>query len=308
MTVPRKMDQFDLNLLRTLDALARHRHLGRAAEELGLSQPALSHALKRLRDQLGDPLFVKTNAGMQPSALAMEIAPVAQAVLGTVRDQVLVRQGFDASSSTRTFRMAMSDIGEMTFLPRLLSELVERAPGIDVMTVSMPPRDLNGALQRSEVDLVLGFFPDLDGTDIYQQRLFTNGFACLVSSDSPDAGRPLTRERFRDMPHAVVNTESRTQDLVERYLRDKGIRRRQQLRCPHFLCIPHVIAATPLMATVSESIAQVLGQDARLKVLPSPYPFPRYGVKQHWHRSQHDDPGNRWLRALVLRLFGRGAT
>ena len=299
------MDQFDLNLLRTLDALWRHRHLGRAAEELGVSQPALSHSLKRLREQIGDPLFVKTQSGMQPSARAVELAPVVQALLTTVREQVLVAPGFDARVSNRTFTLAMSDIGEMTFLPALLAELMVLAPGVDVITVTRPPRDLNGALQRSEVDLVIGFFPDLDGTDVFQQRLFTHGFACLVSSSSPMAKTALTPEKFIELPHAVVHTESRTHDIVEQYLREHGIRRRQVLRCPHFLGIPHVIAATNLVATVSESISQVLAGNPQLAVKEAPYPFPRYDVKQYWHRCQHEDPGNRWLRGLVMRLFGR---
>jgi DNA-binding transcriptional LysR family regulator len=299
------MDQFDLNLLRTLDALWRHRHLGRAAEELGVSQPALSHSLKRLREQIGDPLFVKTQSGMQPSARAVELAPVVQALLTAVREQVLVAPEFDASVSTRTFTLAMSDIGEMTFLPALLAELMVLAPGVDVITVMRPPRDLSGSLQRSEVDLVVGFFPDLDGTDVFQQRLFSHGFACLVSSSSPMAKATLTPEKFIELPHAVVHTESRTHDIVEQYLREHGIRRRQVLRCPHFLGIPHVIAATNLVATVSESISQVLAGNPQLAVKEAPYPFPRYDVKQYWHRCQHEDPGNRWLRGLVLRLFGR---
>lgn len=299
------MDQFDLNLLRTLDALWRHRHLGRAADALGMSQPALSHSLKRLREQLGDALFVKTHGGMQPSARAVELAPVVQTLLANVREQILVAPEFDARSTSRTFTLALSDIGELTFLPSLVSQLAELAPGIDVVSVSMPPRDLNGALQRGEVDLVLGYFPDLDGLDIFQQRLFIHGFSCLVSSSSDAAREPLSRERFGLLSHAVVQTESRTHDIVEQYLREHGIKRRELLKCPHFLSIPHVVAATDLIVTVSESIALVCSVDPRLKVLPAPYPFPKYVVKQHWHRCQHDDPGNRWLRALVVQLFTR---
>lgn len=301
------MDQFDLNLLRILDGLWRHRHLGRAAEELGMSQPALSHSLKRLRDQLGDPLFVKAPNGMQPSARAVELAPVVQALLANVREQVLVTPEFNARSSNRTFRLALSDIGELTFLPGLLAQLILLAPGVDVVTVTLPPRELNGALQRSEVDLVLGYYPELDGTDVFQQRLFSHGFSCLVSSNGPVASAPLTLQSFIELPHAVVQTESRTLDIVEQYLREHGVRRRQLLRCPHFLAIPHVIAATNLVATVSESIAQALSTDPRLAIKEAPFPFPRYDVKQHWHRCQHEDPGNRWLRGLVMRLFGRPA-
>lgn len=300
-----RMDQFDLNLMRIFDALWRHRHLGKAAEELGLSQPALSHALKRLREQVGDVLFVKAHGGMQPSARAAEIAPFIQSVLTEVRERVLVTPEFEPSSAKRTFTIAMSDIGEVTFLPKLLRHLAGVAPGVDVLTVSMNPRELSGALERSEVDLVMGYFPDLDGTDIYQQRLLTHGFVCLVSKNNPLAAKALTRGRFCDASHAVAQTESRTQDIVERYLKENGIQRRQQLRCPHFLCIPHVVAATHLIATVSESIGQVYSANADLRLIAPPFDFPRYDVKQHWHRCQHNDPGNRWLRAINLSLFGK---
>lgn len=301
------MEQFDLNLLRTFDALWRHRHLGRAALDLKLSQPALSHSLKRLREQLGDALFVKAHAGMEPSARAIELAPFVQGVLSTVRERVMVRQEFDASSSTRSFTLAMSDLGQMTFQPALMSRLMAVAPGVHVVTVSLRPRELTDALQRSAVDLALGYFPELDGTDVYQQRLFSHGFACLMSSENPSANQPFTPELFSALPHIVVQTESRTLDIVERYLRDHGVRRREMLRCPHFLSVPHVIATTHMIATVSEGIADVLASDPRLTVLDPPFPFSRYEVKQHWHRSQHEDAGNRWLRALVMQLFGRPA-
>lgn len=300
-----RMDQFDLNLMRIFDALWRHRHLGKAAEELSLSQPALSHALKRLREQVGDVLFVKAHAGMQPSARAVDIAPVIQDMLAGIRERILVTPQFDPGSSKRTFTIAMSDIGELTFLPRLLRHLAGVAPRVSVKTVSLSPRELGEGLQRGEVDLAMGHLPDLSGTDIYQQRLFTHGFVCLAGRNNPLAVRTLTRERFCRASHAVVQSESRTHDLVERYLRENGIQRNAQLCCPHFLSIPQVVAATHLIATVSQSIGDVFADHAELRLLAPPFDFPHYDVKQHWHRSQHGDPGNRWLRGINSTLFSK---
>jgi len=300
-----RMDQFDLNLMRIFDALWRHRHLGKAAEELRLSQPALSHALKRLREQMGDVLFVKAHAGMQPSARAVDIAPVIQDMLAEVRERILVTPQFDPSSSKRNFTIAMSDIGELTFLPRLLRHLAGVAPRVSVVTVSLSPRELGEGLQRGEVDLAMGHLPDLTGTDMYQQRLFTHGFVCLTGSHNPLAARQLTRERYCRAAHVVVQSESRTHDLVERYLRENGIQRNAQLRCPHFLSVPQVVAATHLIATVSQSIGEVYADHGELRLLAPPFDFPRYDVKQHWHRSQHGDPGNRWLRGVNMALFGK---
>lgn len=297
------MDNFDLNLLRIFDSLWRHRHLGRASDELGVSQPALSHSLKRLRAQIGDVLFVKARNGVQPSSRAVDLAPVIQALLASVRQDVLLAPDFAPLTAQRKFTLAMSDLGEMTFLPKMLENLATLAPGVDIVTVSMPPRDLMAALQRGEVDLTMGYFPDLQGSDIFQQRLFSHGFVCLVSSAHPTAQKGLTQQQFLELSHAVVQTEGRTQEIVEQYLKTRGIKRRELLRCPHFFSIPMVIASTNLIVTVPESVGRVFSGTTSLRALPAPFDFPAYDVKQHWHRCQHDDPGNRWLRSVLVKLF-----
>jgi DNA-binding transcriptional LysR family regulator len=298
-----QIDNFDLNLLRIFDSLWRHRHLGRASEELGVSQPALSHSLKRLREQIGDALFIKSRNGVQPSSRAVDLAPIVQSILASVRQSVLLAPAFDPLTAQRTFAIAMSDLGEMTFLPKMLGILATKAPGVDIVTVSMPPRDLMAVLQRGEVDLAMGYFPDLQGSDIFQQRLFHHGFVCLVSSRHPLARSGLTREQFLELSHAVVQTEGRTQEIVEQYLKTHGLKRRELLRCPHFLSIPMVIASTNLIVTVPESVGKVFSSTAGLCALQAPFDFPAYDVKQHWHRCQHDDPGNRWLRSELVKLF-----
>ncbi|GJH29393.1 LysR family transcriptional regulator [Caballeronia novacaledonica] len=300
------MDNFDLNLLRVLDAIQRHAHLGRAAEELGISQPSVSYALKQLREHLGDPLFVKVHHGMEPTPRTRELIPVVQSILGEVRERILTTPGFDAKTARRTFTLAMSDVGEMVFLPTVLNEIAKEAPHIDVRTVSSDPKDLMAALQRSEVDLAVGYFPDLQGGDIFQQRLFRHGFVCLVRSGHPVLKSGLTRKNFQSLPHAVVHAEGRSQEIVEQFLRAKGIERREMLRSPHFLSIPMVIATTDLVVTVPAAVAEVFAQFADIKAVEPPYPMPSFDLKQHWHRSQHHDPGNQWLRSLVLALFGDG--
>jgi len=302
------MNNFDLNLLRVFDALHRHGHVGRAALELGLSQPAISYSLKRLRDDLGDALFVKTRHGMEPTPRAMQLAPVVQSVLSEIREHVLTAPSFEPQNVQRTFRIAMSDVGEMVFLPRLLHRLTALAPGINVATVSTPPKELMSALQRSEIDLAIGYFPDLDGVDVFQQRLFKHTFVCLVRQGHPAVHGRMTKKAFAELPHAVVQAEGRSQEIVEQYLKEQGIRRRELLHSPHFLSIPMVIAATDLVVTVPAAVGEVFARIADVAVLEPPYKMPTFDLKQHWHRSQHDDPGNRWLRGIVLELFGESKT
>jgi DNA-binding transcriptional LysR family regulator len=299
------MDNFDLNLLRIFDALWRHGHLGHASEELELSQPALSHSLKRLREQIGDVLFVKAHNGMQPSARAVQLAPIVQSLLASVRESVLTTPAFEPQIARRTFTIAMSDVGEMVFLPKLLSQITREAPFVNITTVSMSPREMVEAMQRGQVDLTLGYFPDLKGSDVFQQRLFGHGFVCLVSRDHSAAHGKLTQQQFRDFPHAVVQTEGRSQEIVEQYLKKKGIVRRELLHCPHFLSIPMVIASTDMIVTVPEPVGKVFAKIASLQVLKPPFAFPDYDLKQNWHRCQHDDPGNQWLRSVVLKLFSK---
>ena len=297
------MDKFDLNLLRVFDAVWRHGRLRLASEELELSQPALSHSLKRLRERIGDPLFVKVPTGMQPTARAVQLAPVVQSILANVREHVLATPGFDPTSARRSFTIAMTDVGEMALLPKLLGRLMSKAPAVDICTVSMPPRDLVVAFQKGQVDLAIGYFPDMSGLDILQQRLFSDGFVCVVRAGHPEVHERLTQKQFRNLPHAVVKTEGRSQEIVEQYLKQHGIRRRELLRSPHFLSIPMVIASTDLVLTVPAPIGELFRQIADLQVLQPPFPIPSVDVKQYWHRYQQSDPGNRWLRSIVVDLF-----
>ncbi|WP_321847133.1 LysR family transcriptional regulator [Paraburkholderia bannensis] len=299
------MDNFDLNLLNVFSALQHHGHVGRAADELGMSQPSVSYALKRLREQLGDPLFVKVRHGIEPTPRALELAPVVQSILREVREHVLTAPAFEAQTAQRTFTIAMSDVGEMVFLPRILRRVAEDAPFVDVRTVSSDPKDLMTALQRSEVDLAIGYFPDLSGVDVFQQRLFRHDFVCLVRADHPVLESGLTRKAFQSLPHAVVRAEGRSQEIVEQYLRSKGIERREMLRSPHFLSIPMVVAMTDLVVTVPRAVAEVFTKFANVRAVSPPYPMPTFDLKQHWHRCQNNDPGNRWLRAIVLDLFSQ---
>ncbi len=298
-------NNFDLNLLRVFDALWRHRHVGRAADELGMSQPAVSHALQRMRDLLGDALFIKVRAGMQPSSRATALAPTIHNVLAEVRSSILVAPRFEPVLAERTFNIAMSDLGEAFFLPRLLARLMRDAPGVNVNTVSSKAAELPGLLERSQVDLVIGFFPDLGGADIFQQRLFQHGFVCLVRKEHPVVKGKLSAKQFIELPHAVVQSEGRTQEIVEQYLRSNGITRRQLLKSTQFLSIPLVIAETDLVVTVPLPVGELFARLANIQIIKPPFPIPTFELRQHWHRCQHADPANRWLRTLTLEMFSK---
>lgn len=298
------MKDFDLNLLRVLIALYDAGSVGRAAQSLGLSQPAMSAALARLRKSFGEPLFVRTARGMSPTARTHGLVASAREILARVADDVLCEAVFDPETTSATFTLAMSDVGEMVFLPKLLTSLQRLAPNASVRSVSLAPSRLEQSLESGETDLAIGYFPDLKSSEFFQQRLFTHRFVCLLRADHPIRGRRLTREQFLSLEHAVIRAEGRSQEILENYLERKKVTRRIALLTPHFMSIPSIISRTDLVVTLPHAIGLFFKQaGANIKVVEPPLPIPRIELRQHWHRNAHHDPKNKWLRSLVASLF-----
>lgn len=298
------LDHFDLNLLRAFLAIWREGHVGRAAQSLGMSQPALSAALKRLREQLGDPLFVKTRHGMQPTPYAEQLAPEATAILDLVRHRVLAPASFDAARADRVFTLSTTDIGEMVFMPKLLRHFARVAPGLRVRTVTGTLPQRLAALERGEIDLVVGYYPDIAGVDLMQRRLFDHGFVCLARQGHPAVrDGAITAEGFLAASHAVLRDEGRSQELVEQHLQARGLQRHVTYVGSHFLSIPIVVAATDLIATVPAEAGQIFADYPGVQQAEPPFPFPRFDVKLYWHRKSHADAALRWLRETIVERF-----
>ncbi len=293
----------DLNLLVVFDALLRLRSVTRAAEALGMSQPAMSLALNKLRSTFDDPLFVRASRGIWPTPRAEQLAVPLQHVLDQIKNDVLRQPSFDAATTRRTFTFNMADVGEMVFLPRLLAHFRTAAPGANVRTVSTPPGQLVEALQSGEVDLAVGYFPGLQGAAMYQQRLFTHSFVCIVREGHPLSGVRLTKAEFLAAQHAVVHQEGKSHEVFEEALAAQGLARRVVLSIPHFLAIPLVIAESDLIVTVPYAIGMSFAQMAGLRTLRPPIEVAPAEVKQHWHARFHHDRVNRWLRGVVAELF-----
>ena len=298
------MKNFDLNLLRVVVALYDAGSVGRAAQVLGMSQPAMSAALARLRKAFGEPLFVRTARGMSPTARAQALASSAREVLARVADDVLSETSFDPATTTTTFTFALSDVGEMVFLPKILERLQQRAPGATVRSVSLPPTRLEQGLESGEADLAIGYFPDLKTSAFFQQRLFTHRFVCLLRADHPIHGYRLTLDQFLSLGHAVVRAEGRSQEIFEKYLERRKISRRIALLTPHFMSIPTIIGKSDLVVTLPHVIGLFFSQTgANIKIVEPPLAIPRIELRQHWHRNAQHEPRHKWLRRLVADLF-----
>lgn len=294
---------FDLNLLAVAIALYDCGSVTRAAEWLSMSQSSVSMALSRLRTAVGDPLFVRGPTGMTPTPRAIRLVASARPLLTQVQAG-LREEDFEPEATRTTFTFAMSDIGEMVFLPPLLARVQRLAPNASLRTVALKPRELEHALEQGEVDLAIGYFPDLHGKSFMQQRLFSHHFCCLVSADHPVLARSLTRETFLELEHAVVYPEGRSQEIFERFLARHRISRKVVLVTPHFMSLPMIIARSRLVATVPHAIGVFFTRwSVGIRVVPPPFKVPPIVLKQHWHQRFRDDRRHRWLRAQVADLF-----
>lgn len=298
------MAQFDLNLLRVAVSVSDAGSVTAAAKNLGISQPAASSALARLRLAVGDPLFVKTSRGMEPTPRAIDFVATARELLTRVNRDLLSKMAFDPATTRETLTFAMSDIGEMVFLPKLLDYLGKNAPHAMVRSVSTSPTQVESGLENGDIDLTIGYFPDLKKNNYFQQRLFTHYFVCLLRADHPIKGKKLSLVQFLELDHAVVLAEGRSEEIFERFLEKKRIRRKIRLRTPHFMSIPMIIARSDLVVTVPHALGVYFARSgANIKMLEPPLDIPSIELKQHWHRKFHNDPKIVWLRGVVANLF-----
>lgn len=300
----REDPQLDLNLLAVLVALMDAGSVSRAALELGLSQSSVSGALARLRAHFSDPLFVRAPGGVAPTPRGAEVAGVARDILRQVREQLRPDVAFEPASARRPFTFALSDVGEVVFLPRLVAALARAAPDTPVRSVSLRPVPLAKALEEGEVDLAIGHFPDLRGGDFFQQLLLTHHFTCLLRAGHAVQGRRLTLGEFLSLEHAVVQSEGRSQEVFEAFLAARGLTRRVRLLTPHYVSLPRLISQSDMVVTVPHAIGIEYGRPEHgLRAIEPPFESPRIELKQHWHRKVHKDARNRWLRRLVGELF-----
>jgi DNA-binding transcriptional LysR family regulator len=294
----------DLNLLPIAFALYDELSVSRAAQVLGMSQPAVSMALRRMRAIFNDPLFIRASGGVTPTPRAHALVQATRPLVERLQEDLLTEEPFDPALSTRTIAIALSDVGEMVFLPKLLERFRERAPRCAIRSVSMPPAQLVHGFEKGDIDLAVGYFPDLKQHNFLEQRLFTHHFACLMRAGHPRRAKRLSLEDFLAMEHAVVHAEGRSQEIFERFLERKRIRRKVVLHTPHFLSIPIIIARSDLVATVPHALAIYFTRMSRdLALAMPPFDIAGFDVKQHWHRRFHNDPRNRWLRQQVAQLF-----
>ncbi len=296
----------DLNLLRVFDAIATEGSVTVAGERIGLSQPAMSNALSRLRQLFDDPLFVRTPRGMRPTPFAQQLALPVREALRLIQGALQQHAGFDARTSGNTFRLFMSDIGEMVFLPGLLERIKHDAPGVKIEVVRIPIKEVHTALEAGEIDLAVGFLPGLT-TGMRAQPLFREHYVCMLRADHPLIGAKLSRKQFCEAAHVLVSYAGTGHQVIEETFLAEGLNERIAVRVPHFLVVPMILARTDLLVTVPSRVAAVFALLGNFKVLGLPVAMPSFEVRLHWHERFHQDPANCWLRQVMTELYAEQA-
>lgn len=288
----------DPALLPVLDALLQTRNVSRAADKLGRTQPAVSHALARLRDQLGDPLLVRVGQKLALTPRAEALREPLHALLAQLAALTSPRRAFDPATSTRTFQLAATDYILAVVLPRLVADLRLRAPGVD-LRVRPASTDIYGDLGEGGVDLA--FIVRLaEHAGIKVRKLFSDRFVCLVAAGHPDIGGAIDLPTFLRLPHAFIAPLGTPGGWVDRALAELGHRRRVAVTVPHFFVAPALVEDSDLVLTIPERIADMVLPGRRLRKLAPPLDLPTFDVHLAWHERVQHDPDNTWLRDQVL--------
>ncbi|MFZ2828101.1 LysR family transcriptional regulator [Hydrogenophaga sp.] len=293
-------DRIDLHLIRVLHTVLTERSVSRAALRLGMHQPAVSASLKRLRELAGDPLLVRSGAGMVPTVAGLRMIEPAADILRSAEVLFSDARSFDPSTASHSFSLAASDYLDPLFLPQLVAQIKAMAPHcpIDIHPLSAES-DYRLHLAQGDVDVVIGNWPK-PPDDLHLGRLFGDEVVCLVSSQHPAARRGWDVEAWLAAEHiAPTPTHPGARGVIDDHLASQGLTRNITARCPHFGLIPAMVAGSLLVLTTGRQYCERFVDRLPVQILPCPVPFPRLMYYQLWHERTHASSAARWLREQI---------
>lgn len=290
--------RLDLNLLVALDALLAERSVTRAARRVGLSQPAMSNALARLRVAFGDPLLVRARGEMVPTPRALALGRVTASALRDLEAAMEADGTFDPASARRTFTLAASDYVGLVLLAPLVRSLASRAPGITLRVVGLQPDLSLAELEAGAIDLTLGVFKSAPRS-LHRVALFEDRLVTVMRRGHPAAGRPLRARDLAALAQVQIAPQGETAGRIDLELAEHGLARHVALAAPHFL-LALTVAGTDLACSIPERLADALAPLADLVTTPLPIAKQTISVAAYWHPRAHHDPGHAWLRAQLV--------
>jgi DNA-binding transcriptional LysR family regulator len=296
----------DLNLLVAFDALMSERSVSRGAAKLGITQSALSHALKRLRIMFGDPLMRRGPRGMEPTERALSLQQPMKAILANIHSIISTKLAFAPATTKRTFKLSMSDAMSVEALPLIVRKLRKTAPNIDLLVTSSGPRDACARIINDEVEIAIGVFPHVP-PELLRRELYRDQLVCVADKNHPllRHGR-MDEKSYLSSPHVTVapNLDSGVQ--LDDIFVAMGFNRRVVATVPHYIALPALIRGTDLIAHTRLRLLNVLRSSSNLVVfsIPAPIRVPELSFEQIWHARHEGDPGHRWLRDLIIDAVG----
>lgn len=291
----------DLNLLVALQALLTERSVTRAAKACGLTQPAMSNALARLRDVLGDPLLVRTPGGMQPTPRAESLqAPLASA-LGQIEAEVLKTKAFAPETCDLTFRVATQDYEQLVLLPALTARLAKIAPKVRLEFSTPRDRLPVDDLASGRIDLMIGVQTE-SHAGLFRAELLEDKFLCVMHEKHPEAKARLTLARFAALEHLLISPYGGMSGYVDEALAAYGLERSVKIAVPHFALAPFVLLDSPYVLTLPQRTAELFARHLPLKLVKPPLEIPGFTEHLHWHERTNKDPAHKWFRSLLLSL------
>jgi DNA-binding transcriptional LysR family regulator len=294
--------RLDLNLLVVFDAVMQERNATRAAEKLNMSQPAVSHALGRLRAALGDELFVRTPEGMEPTPQAQHLAPSVRQALADLGAALESNRTFEPQEASRSFVISLNNYGALVIAPALAAVVAREAPFVTLDLRPSGTLAIAESLDRGEIDLALGSL-GAPAERFCDLRLFEDRFACLLRLDHPAVGRDgkIEAQSLADLSHLEVSSTGEGTAFVDDELARLGLERRIALRAP-LLATVGILAQSDMVAVMTERAAHAFASKAPLQVLTLPFASPTLPFAMLWHRRQEDHAAHRWLRGVVSRV------
>jgi DNA-binding transcriptional LysR family regulator len=299
-----QLSRVDLNLFVVFDAIYTEGSISRAAELLHLTQPAVSHALGRLRGTLGDELFVRTSRGVNPTPMARNMIKAVRQSLQVLQSVVQEGHRFEPATAERTFRLSLRDIFEVMLLPGLSAVLNRVAPGIVVECQNVPRQEMVNELATGRLDLAAEVLVNVQSDVCYQKVSLNTPLVCVMRVDNPAAQDRLTFERYLELKHVLVSSRFKGPGYEDMKLARRGHRRRIGFRTQHYYSAALVVSQTDMALTVPRSFAETLQQNIPLRVVELPFAVQAPELFLYWHRSVDRDPANQWLRRQIFKLVG----
>ncbi|HXF41577.1 MAG TPA: LysR family transcriptional regulator [Blastocatellia bacterium] len=297
------LQSIDLNLLLVFEALMEERNVTRAARRVGLSQPAMSNALTRLRRTFDDPLLIRTPGAMTPTHAAQALIEPVRNALGQLRIALEAKPSFDPAASKRAFHLLANDYVEIILLARLVGKLRKQADGVSIR-VHRPPNVFQPPSRTAlsdSYDLAIGFFPDALSLDasVRSELLFEEENVCIASAKHPSIRGKISLRQFASEGHVAVFYKSEGPGVIDTILSQKGLTRKLAVLAPHFASVPFIVAESNLIATVPKRLAIKLRGTLKLQLLPLPIALPALRLSMLWHERMDADPAHTWLRRSV---------